>query len=170
LGVPDELGGFQSFHPNDAALNDSGSLLFVPLASQLFIFDTNHGDLLRSVSLPNAVNVWTKVIALDSTAQHLFLSDSQGLTILSLPSVPLAIGSINPSTVSASGANIIKVRGSGFQASSTVTIGGKSAAVSFIDANTLQVTTPSNPTGAAQMIIQNPGGETYTLDSGVLYQ
>lgn len=170
LGVPDELGGYQSFSPNDAALNDSGSLLFAPLGTQLFIFDTKHGDLLQSVSLPNQVNVWAKIIALDSTADHIFLSDSQGLTILTLASAPLAIGSINPSTVPASGASIVQVRGSGFQSGSTVTIGGKSAAVSFIDANTVQVTTPSNPSGAAQMIIRNPGGETYTLDAAVLYQ
>jgi hypothetical protein len=170
LAVPDELGGFQSFFPNDAALNDSGSLLFAPLGAQLFIFDTKHGDLLRSVALPNHVNVWAKVIALDSTGEHVFLSDSHGLTVLTLAAAPLAIGSVSPSLVPATGGTIVKVRGSGFQIGSTVIIGGKSASVSFVDANTLQVTTPANPSGAALMIIQNPGGESYTLGEAVLYQ
>lgn len=170
VGIPDELGGFQSFFPNDAALNDSGSLDFTPGGKSLFIFDTHHGDLLQSVALPNQVNVWTKVIALDSAAQHVFLSDSQGLTVLTLGAAPLAVGSVSPPIVPVSGGNIVKVRGSGFQPTSTVTIGGKPTASSFVDANTLQVTTPANPIGAAQMIIQNPGGESYKLDAAVLYQ
>jgi IPT/TIG domain len=170
LAVPDELGGFQSFFPYDGSLNDSGSLLFAPLGTQLFIFDTKHGDLLRSLVLPHQVNVWAKVIALDSSGEHVFLSDSQGLTILTLASVPLAIGSISPSIVPAGVGGVIQVRGSGFQPHSTVSIGGQSATVSFTDANTIQVTTPANPSGAAQMIIQNPGGETYMLDAAVVYQ
>jgi hypothetical protein len=116
------------------------------------------------------VNVWAKVIALDSTGEHVFLSDSHGLTVLTLAAAPLAIGSVSPSLVPATGGTIVKVRGSGFQIGSTVIIGGKSASVSFVDANTLQVTTPANPSGAALMIIQNPGGESYTLGEAVLYQ
>jgi len=170
MGIPDEIGGFQSISPNDAALNDSGSLEFVPAGNKLFIFDTHHGNLLQSVVLPNQVNVWTKVIALDSTGEHVFLSDSQGLTVLTLTAAPLAIGSITPSTVPATGSTVVQIRGSGFQASSAVAIGGYPAMVTFVDANTLQVTTPANPNGAARMVIQNPGGESYTLDVAVLYQ
>jgi hypothetical protein len=170
LGIPDELGGFQSFFPNDAALNDSGSLEFVPGGKSLIIVDTHHGDVLQNAVLPNQMNVWTKVIALDVNGQHVFLSDSEGLTVLTLAAAPLAIGSVSPSIVPATGGTVLKVRGSGFQPTTTVTIGGKPAVSSFLDKNTLLVTTPANPAGAAQMIIQNPDGESYKLDAAVLYQ
>ncbi len=168
--IADEFGGFQSFFPNDAALNDSGSLEFVPGDNHLFIFDTHHGEMLRSLGLPNRVNTWTKVIALDSNAQHVFLSDSQGLTVLTLPAAPLAIGSLNPSTVSTTGTTVIKVRGSGFQPGTVVTIAGVPVTTAFVDANTLQVTAPAHAGGAAQMTVQNPGGESYKLDAAILYQ
>lgn len=170
MGIPDELGGFQSFFPNDAALNDSGSLEFTPGGTNLFILDTHHGELLRSITLPNQVNTWTKVIALDSTAQHIFLSDSQGLTVLNLASAPLAIGSVAPSIVSTSGGTVVEVRGSGFQPATVVTIGGKPAMSGFVDSNTLQVTTPANATGAVQMVVNDPDGESYKLDAAILYQ
>jgi hypothetical protein len=169
LGIPDELGGFQSIFPNDAALNDSGSLEFAPSEQTLLILDTHHGDVLRSFHLPNRVNVGTKVITLDSTAEHVFLSDSKGLTVLGLAAAPLAIGSVSPSVASTNGATV-KLRGSGFQPGTVVTVGGKAATSVFIDSNTLQVTTPVQPAGATQMVVQNPDGENYKLDAAILYQ
>jgi IPT/TIG domain len=170
IGVPDELGGFQSFFPNQGALNDSGSLEFAADGTNLFIFDTHHGDLLQSLVLPNQMNVWTKTVALDSSAEHVFLSDSQGLTVLTLPAAPLAIGSLDPSTVSSAGGTLINLTGSGFQPGTVVTIGGNPATATYIDANTLQVSAPAHATGAATMTIQNPSGENYSLDDAVLYQ
>jgi IPT/TIG domain len=172
MDIPDELGGFQGFFPNDAALNDSGSLEFAPAAgaSSLFIIDTHHGEALRSIALPNPVNVWTKVIAVDTNAEHVFLSDSQGLTVLSLAAAPLTVGSISPSVVATSGGTIVKIRGSGFQPGSAVTIGGVPASAVFVDENTLQVTVPTKAAGAAQLIVQNPNGESYVLDAAVFYK
>ena len=168
-GIPDEVGGLQGIFPSDAALNDSGSLEFVPNEQILLILDTHHGDVLRSLHLPNRVTVGTKVIALDSTAEHVFLSDSKGLTVLGLAAAPLAIGSVSPSVASTNGATV-KLRGSGFQPGTVVTVNGKAATSVFIDSNTLQVTTPVQPAGAAQMVVQNPGGENYKLDAAILYQ
>ncbi len=173
LDIPDELGGFQGIFPNDAALNDSGSLEFIPGGNgskQLLILDTHHGEVLRSFDLPDYMNLWTKVIALDSTAEHIFLSDSQGLTVLTLPSLPLAIGSVNPGIVSTGGGTVVKIRGSGFQPGTVVTLGGKPATSVFVDANTLQVTTPANAAGAVQMVVNDPDGESYKLDAAILYQ
>lgn len=172
--ITDELGGFQSWEPNDAALNDSGSLEFAPGSVSgpggLFILDTHHGDVLGNIVLQDQINDWTKTIAVDSAAQHVFMSDSQGLTVLTLEAAPLAIGWLNPPIVSASGSSVITVRGSGFQTGTTVTIGGKTATAVCLDANTLQVTVPANAPGAAQIILQNPSGETYSLDAGLTYQ
>jgi hypothetical protein len=169
-GIPDELGGFQGIFPNQAALNDSGSLEFTADSNSLFIFDTYHGDLLRSLTLPSQVNVWTKTIALDSTAAHVFVSDSQGLTVLTLASPPLALGSVTPSIASVSGGTILSLRGSGFDPATTVDIGGKMATTAFVDANTLQVTAPANSVGPTQITLHKPGGESYQLDAAVVYQ
>jgi len=125
---------------------------------------------LQSVELPNQVNYWTKTIAVDANAEHVFLTDSQGLTVLTLAAAPLAIGSATPAVVLASGGTVVKVRGSGFQPQTVVTIGGSAAASNFVDANTLEVTVPPGTVGAAQMIVQNPGGEMYRLDAAVVYE
>lgn len=169
-GVPDEFGGFQGIFPNQAALNDSGSLEFTADSNNLFIFDTHHGDLLQSLTLPSQVNAWTKTIALDSTAARVFVSDSQGLTVLTLASAPLALGSVTPSIASVGGGTILSLRGSGFEPTTTVDIGSKMATTTFVDANTLQVTAPANSAGPTRITLHKPGGESYQLDAGVVYQ
>ena len=95
---------------------------------------------------------------------------TQGLTVLALQRAPLAIGWLNPAIASKSGSSLITVRGSGFQAGTTVTIGGKTASAAYVDANTLEVTAPANASGAAQVTVRNPDGETYSLDDALLYQ
>ena len=169
-GVPDELGGFQGIFANQAALNDSGSLEFVLNSNNLLVFDTHHGDLLQSATLPNQTNVWTQTIALDAPASRVFISDSQGLTVLTLASSPLALGSVTPSTASVGGGTVLNLRGSGFDTTTTVSIGGKMAGTAFVDPSTLQVTAPANSAGPGQITIQKPDGETYQLDGAVVYQ
>lgn len=70
----------------------------------------------------------------------------------------------------ASGGTSITLRGSGFQAGTKVTIGGKSASVTFKDTNTPTVTAPALTTGAQQLVISNPDGETVSLDAAFLAQ
>jgi hypothetical protein len=171
MAIPDEIAPAFLMSPlTDAALNDSGSLWFVPFGKTLTIFDTQHGGALRTVALQNQVNIWTKVIAVDDTAQHVFLSDAQGLTVYEFAAAPLAIGSVTPSIVPSVGSVVVKIRGSGFQSGTVVTIGGKVAPTTFIDVNTIEVTVPANPVGAAQMKVQNPDGEGYKLDAALVYQ
>lgn len=169
LSIPDELGGY-SFFPNQAALHESGALAFIANGNTLLIVDTHHGDVLGTMPLPNPVQIWDTSVALDPTGKVIFLSDSQGLTVLKLQATPLAIGSVNPVSVAASGGTVATLRGSGLQPGTTVAIAGKSATVVFVDANTLQVTTPSNPVGPAQLVVTNPDGEIYKLDAAFLYQ
>ncbi len=170
IAIPDELGGIDSLFTNDAALNDSGSLEFLPSQKNLYIIDTHHGDVLENVLLPNQTNIRTKVIAVDANAQHVFVADSQGLTVLTLAAAPLAVGSVAPSDVSAGGGTVATIRGSGFGPATTVTIAGLATTTSFVDPNTLQVTVPAGSAGAAQMVVSNPDGESYTLDDAVTYQ
>ena len=51
--------------------------------------------------------------------------------------------------------------------STQVTIGGKPAATTFKDMNTLTVTTPQLTAGPQQILITNPDGETATLDAAL---
>jgi hypothetical protein len=83
-------------------------------------------------------------LAVDEHGQRLFAITSTdgtpqnaGLTIVTLAEVPLAIGTLTPSTGAAAGGTALTIRGSGFKNGVTVSIGGKSAAVTFKDANTL---------------------------------
>jgi len=98
----------------------------------------------------------------DGTPQH------AALTIVQLAAVPLGIGTIAPNTVAAAGGATLTIRGSGFQNGSTVTFNGKSASVTFKDANTLLVTTPSLTAGPQQIVVANPDGESVSLDAAFI--
>ena len=60
------------------------------------------------------------------------------------------------------------IRGSGFVSGTSVTINGKSASVSFTDANTLSVVVPALSLGAQQVTLTNPDGETVSLDAALI--
>ena len=99
------------------------------------------------------------ITSTDGTAQD------AGVTIVTLATVPLGIGTLSPANGPAAGGTTLTVRGSGFQTGTTVTIGGESATVTFIDLNTLTVVTPALTTGAQRVTITNPDGETVSLDA-----
>ena len=106
-------------------------------------------------------------LAVDENGQRIFALTTSGLTIVQLANVPLAVGTIFPTSVSASGGATLTIRGSGFQSGAMVSIGGKSAAATFVDINTLTVTTPALSPGPQQLLITNPDGETATLDDAL---
>ena len=68
-----------------------------------------------------------------------------------------------PASGPSSGGTTIPIRGSGFQSEVTVTIGGKNAAASLKDTNTLVVVTPSLAPGPQQIVITNPDGDSVSL-------
>lgn len=108
--------------------------------------------------------------AIDETGQRLFALTASGLTVVQLASVPLGIGSLAPASGPASGGTTVTIHGSGFQAKTTVKIGGSPAAVTFKDMNTLTFVTPALVAGSQQIVLTNPGGETYSLDAAFLAQ
>ncbi len=139
----------------------------------LDILDAHTGRLRLRIFLPEPLAMLSTDIdalhgvflAVDENGQRIFALTTSGLTIVQLANVPLAIGTISPASAPASGGATLTIRGSGFQSGATVTIGGKSAAATFVDMNTLTVTTPPLTTGPQQIRIANPDGETATLDA-----
>jgi len=155
-------------------LNDSGSLLYVPYSQGINIFDIRHGDLRERIFLTEQMNNFYQSIhdlsnkmihnmAIDETGKRIFLITSAGLTIATLDSVPLSIGSVNP--MSAASGTQITIRGSGFVQSSNVSVNNTPATVTFVDANTLSVIVPFLPAGPAQITVNNPDGQIYSLDA-----
>jgi DNA-binding beta-propeller fold protein YncE len=159
-------------------LNDAGSLLYIPFSNGIDLFDVQHGDLRERILLTEQVtgvgslgNLSSQIIhymAIDETGQRIFLLTNKGLTIAQLDSVPLSIGSVSPATGPAG--TQVRIRGSGFVQGTTASANGTAATVSFVDADTLQVTLPSLAAGVVQIMITNPDGHTYTLDDAFTVQ
>jgi DNA-binding beta-propeller fold protein YncE len=171
-------------------LHPSGALIYQPFLTGppasagvrggIDILDAHSGVLRLRIFLPQ--QFMTDVdglhgcfLATDENGQRLFaITSSDGtaqnaaLTVVQLAVVPLGIGTIQPATVSAAGGATLTIRGSGFMNGTTVTLNGKSATVTFKDANMLSVATPPLTPGAQRLILTNPGGETVSLDAAVL--
>jgi hypothetical protein len=156
-GPPASAGAKGGIDILDAHSNALRLRIFLP---QQFLTDVDglHGDFL----------------ATDENGQRLFaITSSDGtpqnaaLTIVQLAAVPLGIGTITPSTVAAAGGATLTIRGSGFQSATTLTFNGKSASVTFKDANTLLAVTPILTAGPQQIIITNPDGESVSLDAAL---
>jgi len=106
-------------------------------------------------------------LAVDETGQRIFVLTTSGLTVVQLASVPLGIGTVTPSNTPAAGGAAITVRGSGFQTTTTATIGGNKASVTFKDASTITLTAPVLRSGPQQIIVKNSDGESSSLDAAL---
>jgi IPT/TIG domain len=168
-------------------LHPSGALVYQPFLTGpagiagihggVDIFDAHSGVLRLRILLPQ--QFMTDVdglhgcfLAIDENGQRLFAITSEdgtiqnaGVTIVTLASVPLGIGTITPPNGAAAGGTSLTIRGSGFQTGATVTIGGKTATVTFRDLNTLSVVAPVTTAGAQRLTITNPDGESVSLDA-----
>jgi hypothetical protein len=88
------------------------------------------------------------------------------LTVVDFGAAPLAIGHLSPQTA-APGSQVV-VRGSGFDAGTTATVGGVPASVTFTDENTLTLTIPGAASGPQDIVLIRSDGESYTLENGVV--
>src|SRR5260370_11006138 len=172
------------------ALHPSGALLYQPFLTGapgsvgakggIDILDAHSGALRLRIFLPQQLmtdvdGLHGSFLTTDENGQRLFaITSSDGtpqnaaLTVIQLAAVPLGIGTITPSTVSATGGATLTIRGSGFQSAATVSINGKAASVTFKDANTLLVLTPILAPGSHQITLTHPDGETISLDPSLL--
>jgi len=168
-------------------LHPSGALVYQPFLTGpaggadvkggVDILDAHTGSLRLRILLPQQFmtdvdGMHGSFLAIDENGQRLFAITSEdgaaqnaGVTIVKLANVPLGIGTLTPSNGPTAGGTQITIRGSGFKNGATVTVGGKSAIVTFKDINTLTVVTPALPMGAQRLTITNPDGETVSLDA-----
>lgn len=170
-------------------LHPSGALIYQPFLTGapgsagvkggVDIVDAHSGALRLRIFLPQQFmtdvdGLHGSFLATDENGQRLFaITSSDGtaqnaaLTVIQLATVPLGIGTISPTTASASGGSTLIIRGSGFQSGTTVSFNGKNATVSFKDVNTLSVVTPTLTAGPQQIVITNPDGQTISLDAAI---
>ncbi|HYL82908.1 MAG TPA: IPT/TIG domain-containing protein [Candidatus Angelobacter sp.] len=170
-------------------LHPSGALLYQPFLTGapgsagvkggVDIVDAHSGVLRLRIFLPQQFMTDTDALhgsflAIDENGQRLFaITSSDGtpqngaLTIVQLAAVPLGIGTIQPPIASVAGGTTLTLRGSGFVNGTQVTFNGKSAAVTFKDANTLSVVTPSVSSGPQRVTLTNPDGEAVSLDAAI---
>jgi len=98
-------------------------------------------------------------------SQRILALTASGLTVVHLARVPLRSGTIAAASGSSYGGATLTIRGSGFKAGVTATIGGKSAAVTLIDMNTLRIVAPALNPGKYGIVISNSDGEAASLDT-----
>jgi hypothetical protein len=169
------------------AVHPSGALVYVPFltgpapASAPFtglqggvdILDAHTGRLRLRVILPEPLAMLSadedglhgRFLAIDENGQRIFALTTSGLTVVQLSRVPLGIGTIAPVSGSSSGGATLTIRGSGFRTGVTATIGGKSAAVTLDDMDTLKIVTPALNPGKYGIVISDSEGETASLDA-----
>jgi len=148
--------------------------LFTGLQGGVDIPDAHTGRWLLRVILPEPFAMLSadvdglhgRFLAIDKTGQRIFArtasgsSNSRGSRLESEPSAPVS--------GSSSGRATLTIRGSGFKAGVTATIGGKSAAVTLVDMNTLKIVTPALNPGKYGMVISNSDGEAASLDASFI--
>jgi hypothetical protein len=141
------------------------------------VLDAHSGALRLRILLPQQLmtdvdGLHGSFLTTDENGERLFAitstdgtAENAGITVITLATVPLGIGTLNPSNGPAAGGTQITIRGSGFQSGVTVTIGGKTATATFVDMNTLTVVAPALSTGGQRVTIANPNGQSISLDA-----
>lgn len=78
--------------------------------------------------------------------------------------------SITPNTGPTSGGAAVTINGTGFQPGATVFIGGTAAAgVTVVSGTSITATTPAHATGAVNVVVANPDGQSDTLANAYTY-
>jgi hypothetical protein len=175
-----------------AALHASGALLYEPfldgapppappatgIHGGVDIRDAHSGRLRLRVYLPEPFAMLSTdtdglhgtFLTLDENGQRLFTLTTSGVSVLQLSSVPLGIGTVAPAVGPSAGGTSFTIRGSGFQSGTKATLGGKALTVTFKDKNTLTSATPALSSGAQQLVLTNPDGESVSLDAAFVAQ
>ena len=152
------------FHPTGALFYKAGSS---DVGASVEIDDVHAAQPAATVTFPEPfIGSYTPVIdhmlTTDPTGRFLFGVTQSGITIMELNTVPLSIGNLQPGFVAPQQGQTVTIRGSGFASGAQILIGGSSTSTTYVDENTLTVTTPSLSTGWPDITVTLPGGASYT--------
>ena len=164
LGFSPYQGG-ALLHPK---LNDSGSLYYWAYPNLIDIVDVQNGFSRLRCALAETVSNVPAPMAIDSGGRHIYLITNKGLTVVDLGQAPLSIGHL--SQTSAAPGTAVVIRGSGFEDGLTVKVGGVTATTTSTDENTLTFVVPTVASGPQDLVLQNPDGAAYTMESGIQVQ
>jgi hypothetical protein len=163
----------------DARLNDTGSLLYSTGTdgSHIAVSDTRNGRLQLQLAVQNTssgngppipiIGV-PQPLAIDPSGSKILGALQNGVGYFELSVIPLAVGTVSPANASVGG--MIQLRGSGFVAGITATIGGKAAICSVVNSETLSCTVPNLVAGATAISLTNPDGQTYSFENALVVQ
>ncbi|HEY2039721.1 MAG TPA: IPT/TIG domain-containing protein, partial [Edaphobacter sp.] len=143
-----------------ARLNAAGSLYFVPHTGYFEIIDTLTATLRMRFSLSETMQDVNRPIAIDEGGKQIFLLTSAGLTVVNMGQAPLSVGHLGTAQPVSGG--VIQLRGSGFDADTTVMVDTSSASASLVDENTMNITLPSLPSGPHNLTLQRTDGSSIT--------
>jgi hypothetical protein len=147
-------------------LNHSGSLYYLSYPNYFEIIDVAHGILRTRFSLTETIQDTASPLAIDSGGRKVYLLTDEGLTVVDLGAAPLSIS--HDSARAASPGTEVVVHGSGFDSTTSATVGGIAAAASTTDENTLTLTTPALPSGPHDIVLRRSDGATYTFENAVV--
>jgi hypothetical protein len=153
-------------------LNASGSLAYVPREhGYVDQHNARTGKLLRRIKMPAEFYLSPTLggyddpplMTVDDSGRTIYGVAETGAMVIELADVPLALGSISPAVDVPEGGAVARIRGSGFRPDSIVSFGAQDLVTTFIDENTLQVTTPAHPVGRVSVSTRNPNGDSATM-------
>jgi DNA-binding beta-propeller fold protein YncE len=143
-------------------LNSTGSLSYLPETDRIRIVDVRHGQLLRTIMVPDGLNrEAVEGMAIDPDGQTIYVLTQTGVTTLQFASDPLSIGEVQAS------GDQLTILGSGFASGATVEVDGVSAAVTVQNSQQILATVPSLSSGPHQIVVTLPSGESYSLDNAL---
>lgn len=158
-------------------LDQSGALLYGVTGAGIDVIDARTGQLRERILLSEQIvggpteqtQTPSKTIAVTPEGSQIVALTSAGITVIQLDAVPIAIGSVTPASGPAG--TTVKVRGTGFLAGTSVTVGGIHATSSLLDASTLSVTIPASaPQVSVQFVLMNPDKSSFALDAAFVVQ
>jgi len=117
-------------------------------------------------SLAQTVQDIPRPIAIDEGGRRVFLVTNEGLTVVDMGQAPLSIGHLG--TASPVSGGTLQVRGSGFDANTTVMVDTTSVTASLVDENTIDVTLPMLTSGAHDLNFKRNDGSSVTVQTLIL--
>jgi hypothetical protein len=143
-----------------AAVDPTGALLYLPYPGNIVLFDAHTGETRENIALPHLMfDLFNGAIALDETGTQIFYTSSQGLTVLQMDTLPLAVGSVTSS------GSTWTIAGTGFSSATLLTVDGTAVATQLVDGEHLQASSAPSLSAAHQITLSNPDGHTYTYDA-----